>query len=171
MKFRFVLSLALLSLLSTAGMAQTFPKTHLKVVGGLSNLSTYNDYEKPFWTNVVPSLTNGQVTADIKGFNEMGLKGPEVLRLMSQGVIEFGTATLSYFASDNPINEAVDLAGLTLQRHQIAGAFPLWGAGSLLQCRDQGACRHQGQESPYQQPDAGRVRRSAGRCQRDHGFR
>ena len=114
MKFRFVLSLALLSLLSTAGMAQTFPKTHLKVVGGLSNLSTYNDYEKPFWTNVVPSLTNGQVTADIKGFNEMGLKGPEVLRLMSQGVIEFGTATLSYFASDNPINEAVDLAGLTL---------------------------------------------------------
>ena len=114
MKFRFVLSLALLSLLSTAGMAQTFPKTHLKVVGGLSNLTTYNDYEKPFWTNVVPSLTNGQVTADIKGFNEMGLKGPEVLRLMSQGVIEFGTATLSYFASDNPINEAVDLAGLTL---------------------------------------------------------
>ena len=95
MKFRFVLSLALLSLLSTAGMAQTFPKTHLKVVGGLSNLSTYNDYEKPFWTNVVPSLTNGQVTADIKGFNEMGLKGPEVLRLMSQGVIEFGTATPS----------------------------------------------------------------------------
>ena len=52
------------------------------------------------------------MTADIKGFNEMGLKGPEVLRLMSQGVIEFGTATLSYFASDNPINEAVDLAGL-----------------------------------------------------------
>ena len=43
----------------------------------------------------------------------MGLKGPEILRLMSQGVIEFGTATLSYFASDNPINEAIDLAGLT----------------------------------------------------------
>ena len=42
----------------------------------------------------------------------MGLKGPELLRLMSQGVIEFGTATLSYFASDNPINEAIDLAGL-----------------------------------------------------------
>jgi TRAP-type C4-dicarboxylate transport system substrate-binding protein len=92
--------------------SQDLPKTHVKVVGGLSNLTAYNDYEKPFWTKTIPELSRGQVTADIKGFNEMGLKGPEMLRLMSQGVIEFGTATLSYFASDNPINEAVDLAGL-----------------------------------------------------------
>ena len=91
--------------------AQDLPKTQLKVVGGLSNLTAYNDYEKPFWTKTIPELSKGQVTADIKGFNEMGLKGPS-LRLMSQGVIEFGTATLSYFASDNPINEAIDLAGL-----------------------------------------------------------
>lgn len=112
MNKRFILTAALLALISTAGQAQTLPKTQLKVVGGLSNLSAYNDYEKPFWTKVVPSLSNGQITVDIKGFNEMGLKGPELLRLMSQGVIEFGTATLSYFASDNPINEAVDLAGL-----------------------------------------------------------
>jgi len=34
------------------------------------------------------------------------------LRLMGQGVVPFGTATLAYFASDNPINEAIDLAGL-----------------------------------------------------------
>jgi len=100
------------TLLAAAAHAQDLPKTHLKVVGGLSNLTAYNDYEKPFWTKTVPELSKGQVTADIKGFNEMGLKGPELLRLMSQGVIEFGTATLSYFASDNPINEAIDLAGL-----------------------------------------------------------
>ena len=99
-------------LLAGAAHAQDPPKTQLKVVGGLSNLTAYNDYEKPFWTKTIPELSKGQVTADIKGFNEMGLKGPELLRLMSQGVIEFGTATLSYFASDNPINEAIDLAGL-----------------------------------------------------------
>ncbi|OZI53819.1 TRAP transporter substrate-binding protein [Bordetella genomosp. 5] len=95
-----------------AAQAQDLPKTQLKVVGGLSNLTAYNDYEKPFWTKTIPEQSKGQVTADIKGFNEMGLKGPELMRLMSQGVIEFGTATLSYFASDNPINEAIDLAGL-----------------------------------------------------------
>ncbi len=92
--------------------AQELPKTELKVVGGLSNLTAYQDYEVPFWTKTIPELSKGQVTAQIKGFNEMGLKGPELLRLMSQGVVEFGTATLSYFASDNPINEAIDLAGL-----------------------------------------------------------
>ncbi|OZI44886.1 transporter [Bordetella genomosp. 5] len=95
-----------------AAQAQDLPKTQLKVVGGLSNLTAYNDYEKPFWTKTIPEQSKGQVTAEIKGFNEMGLKGPELMRLMSQGVIEFGTATLSYFASDNPINEAIDLAGL-----------------------------------------------------------
>jgi len=113
MKKHAVLSLLLTAAASVSAVhAQELPKTQLKVVGGLSNLSAYNDYEKPFWTKTIPELSKGQVTAEIKGFNEMGLKGPELMRLMSQGVIEFGTATLAYFASDNPINEAVDLAGL-----------------------------------------------------------
>ena len=111
MKKRLVLA-AMATLLACNVSAQDLPKTNVKVVGGLSNLTAYNDFEKPFWTKTIPELSKGKVTADIKGFNEMGLKGPEMLRLMSQGVIEFGTATLSYFASDNPINEAVDLAGL-----------------------------------------------------------
>ena len=112
MKKSLVLAAIAASLLAGVAQAQDLPKTHLKVVGGLSNLTAYNDYEKPFWTKTVPEQSKGQVTADIKGFNEMGLKGPELLRLMSTGVVEFGTATLSYFASDNPINEAIDLAGL-----------------------------------------------------------
>ncbi|PLC54587.1 transporter [Pollutimonas nitritireducens] len=88
------------------------PATQLQVVGGLSNLTAYQNAEQPFWTKTVPELSNGKVTATIKGFNEMGLKGPEILRLIGQGVIPIGTATLAYFASDNPINEAIDLAGL-----------------------------------------------------------
>lgn len=100
------------SLFTQMAQAQELPKTHLKIIGGLSNLVQYTDYEKPFWTKTIPELSKGQVTAEIKGFNEMGLKGPEILRLMSQGVIPFGTATLSYFSGDNPINETIDLAGL-----------------------------------------------------------
>lgn len=96
----------------TAISTESLPKTHVKVVGYLSNVPAYLQFEKPFWTKTVPQLSGGQITADIKSFDEMGLKGPEILRLMSNGVIEFGTATLSYFASDNPINEAVDLAGM-----------------------------------------------------------
>lgn len=108
----FIAAALVASLCAGGAMAQDLPTTKLRVVGGLSNLTAYNDYERPFWTKTIPEASNGKVTAEIKGFNEMGLKGPEVLRLMSQGVIEFGTATLAYFASDNPINEAIDLAGL-----------------------------------------------------------
>lgn len=108
--------LSLLALAATAftatAQAQDLPATKLKVVGGLSNLSLYNDFEKPFWTKTIPEASKGKITADIKGFNDMGLKGPEVMRLMGSGVIEFGTSTLAYFAADNPINEAIDLAGL-----------------------------------------------------------
>lgn len=98
--------------LATTAHAQDLPATKLKVVGALSNLSLYNDFEKPFWVKTIPQASGGKVTADIKGFNDMGLKGPEVIRLMGSGVIEFGTSTLAYFAADNPINEAIDLAGL-----------------------------------------------------------
>jgi len=113
MKKHLALALAASALVASSAVAQDLPKTQLKVVGGLSNLTAYKDFEQPFWTKTIPEKSKGQVTAEIKGFNEMGLKGPELLRLMGQGVIDFGTATLSYFASDNPINEAIDLAGLS----------------------------------------------------------
>lgn len=106
----------LLGLISVNAQAQEItpdlPKTKLTVVGGLSNLTAYQNGELPFWSKTVPELSGGKITVDVKGYNEMGLKGPEVYRLISQGVIPIGTATLAYFASDDPMNEAIDLAGL-----------------------------------------------------------
>lgn len=123
---KFLTAVLVGTFIAGSAVAQDLPRTQLRITGGLSNLSPYNDYEKPFWTQAIPSLSKGQVTAEIKGFNEMGIKGPELLRLMSQGVIEFGTATLSYFAGDNPINEAIDLAGLAPDvktARQVTDAF------------------------------------------------
>lgn len=42
----------------------------------------------------------------------MGLKGPEVLRLMGQGVMEIGATVVAYLAADDPANEMIDVAGL-----------------------------------------------------------
>ncbi|MGA0584745.1 MAG: transporter, partial [Castellaniella sp.] len=65
-------------LLASAAFAQDkvdgLPKTQIQVAGALSNLTLYQNFEQPFWTKTVPELSNGQVTATIKGFNEMGLK-------------------------------------------------------------------------------------------------
>lgn len=96
----------------SAAWAQALPKTHLRVVGSISSLTQYKDYEVPFWTKQLADKSGGAVTAEIKGFNEMGLKGPEVLRLMGQGVMEIGATVMGYLAADDPANEMIDMAGL-----------------------------------------------------------
>jgi len=96
----------------TPALAQEYKKTELNVVGSFSNLTVYQNHEYPFWTQTLPGLTGGKVTANIKGMNEMGLKGPELLRLMNRGVVMFGASVLLYFAGDNPVNEAIDIAGI-----------------------------------------------------------
>lgn len=92
--------------------AQDLPRTHLKVVGAWGNLSQYKNFEQPFWTREIPEKSKGAITAEITPFNEMGLKGAEIFRLMRLGVIDFGSTVLGYVAGDDARNEAIDLAGL-----------------------------------------------------------
>lgn len=95
-----------------SAVAEPLPRTHLKVVGAWGNLSQYKNFEQPFWTRIIPEKSNGQITAEITPFNEMGLKGAEIFRLMRLGVIDFGSTVLGYVAGDDARNEAIDLAGL-----------------------------------------------------------
>jgi TRAP-type C4-dicarboxylate transport system substrate-binding protein len=114
--FRMVFGLfglaVLLSSLFSPAMAQLLPQTELKVVGGLSSRPGYTEIEQPFWNQTIAERSEGAVTAQIKGFDELGLKGQELLRLMRQGVIEFGTVPLSYYAREVSLFEAIDIAGL-----------------------------------------------------------
>ena len=54
--------------------AQPLPKTQLQVVGSISSLPQYKEFEVPFWTKTLGEKSNGAISAEIKGFNEMGLK-------------------------------------------------------------------------------------------------
>ncbi|MBF6618118.1 TRAP transporter substrate-binding protein [Pollutimonas thiosulfatoxidans] len=108
-----LLSLALAASVSTIAVAEDLPKAKLNVVGSWSNLSQYKDFEYPFWTKEIPEKSNGAITAQIKGLNELGLKGGEIGRLMQQGVIQFASIPPGYLASDDPRNEVIDLAGLS----------------------------------------------------------
>jgi TRAP-type C4-dicarboxylate transport system substrate-binding protein len=104
--------IALIFALSNPVEAQLQPQTELKVVGGLSSRPAYKEVEEPFWSETLRLRSNGAVTAQIKGFDEVGLKGKELFRLMRQGVIEFGTIPVSFYTSELPILEAMDIAGL-----------------------------------------------------------
>ncbi len=109
------LALAGVVLAGLAGnaVAQEMPKTALKVVGAWGNLTQYKSFEQPFWTKEINEKSKGAITAEITPFNEMGLKGAEIFRLMRLGVIDFGSTVLGYVAADDARNEAVDLAGLS----------------------------------------------------------
>lgn len=96
-----------------AAQAQSSPKVSLQVVGNLGITTQYKELEAPFWTKDIPAATGGAITASIKPWNEMGLKGPEVFRLLGQGVFDVGTTQLGFVAGDNAINDATDLAGVS----------------------------------------------------------
>jgi TRAP-type C4-dicarboxylate transport system substrate-binding protein len=104
--------LGALALSTGLAHAQELPKTNLKVVGAWGNLSQYKNFEQPFWSKEITEKSKGAITAEITPFNEMGLKGAEIFRLMRLGVIDFGSTVLGYVAGDDARNEAIDLAGL-----------------------------------------------------------
>jgi len=98
---------------SGAAQSQTSPKVNFQVVGNLGITTQFQEMERPFWTKGITDATNGAITATIKPWNEMGLKGNEVYKLLSQGVFDVGTTQLGFVAGDNAINDATDLAGVS----------------------------------------------------------
>lgn len=93
-------------------LAQTYTKINLNVVGNIGITTQSQELEQPLWNKVIPAATNGNVTAQIKPWNEMGLKGGEVMKLLRQGLYDVGTTQLGFLAGDNAINDAIDLAGV-----------------------------------------------------------
>lgn len=85
----------------------------LRIVGGLAGVNQYTRQEEPFWTQELPKLTGGKVSAEIVPFDRAGIRGQEMLRLMQLGVVPFGTALLGLTAAQEPLFAAPDLAGLS----------------------------------------------------------
>lgn len=83
-----------------------------KVVGTWGNLASWNDLEKPLWAEKLPAATGGKLTGSAIPITEAGLKGGEVMRLLSLGVFEVAHGLGSYVASDNPAIEGVDLSSI-----------------------------------------------------------
>lgn len=120
---RKVLGLAAgLSMAAAAGAAAAadLPETTVNVVGNIGITTQYKELEAPFWTEKLPAASDGAIKATIKPWNEMGLKGPEVFRLLKQGLFDVGTTQLGFMAGDAPINDATDLAGLSPTIEQFA---------------------------------------------------
>lgn len=127
---RIALHLVVLCLLVIAAWpldlrAQTEAPVRLRIVGGLGSLNQYTRHEFPFWTQALPRLSGGRMSAEIVPFDQAGLSGTEMLRLIQIGAVPFGTALLPLVAAQDPELGAPDLAGLnpdmaTLRNHMSA---------------------------------------------------
>ncbi len=106
-----------IELATVAGLAlcagSAFADTSVNVAGNLGITTQSKTLEAPFWNEDITNASDGRITANFKPWNEMGLKGPEVFRLLGQGVVNIATAQLGHHAGDAPINDATDLAGLS----------------------------------------------------------
>lgn len=105
-------TLAAFALLAAPAAAQDLPRTSFNAVGSIGTLSMYLDQEKPFWETTIPARSGGALTVTVKPFTELGFKGPEIFRLVSQGTLQFATTVLNYNSGEVPMNEAADLVGL-----------------------------------------------------------
>jgi TRAP-type C4-dicarboxylate transport system substrate-binding protein len=92
-----------------AGTPETnLPETHLRIAGGLADVSQFTKYEKPFWSKRVGELSGGRITAEISAFDRSGIRAQDMLRLIELGVVPFGTMLISA-STDTPELGVVDL--------------------------------------------------------------
>lgn len=113
-----ILAVLLAGCCGTAAFAQVAPSApeaaveRLRIVGGLAGVNQYVRHEEPFWTRELPRLTGGRASAEIVSFDRAGFRGQEMLRLIQQGMVPFGTLLLTVTAAQEPELAAPDLAGL-----------------------------------------------------------
>ncbi len=108
--------------------AQAIPPVaqHLRIVGGLGALNQYTRHEEPFWARELARMSGGRASAEIVAFDRAGIRGQEMLRLVQQGAVPFGTSLLNLSAVHDAEFGAPDLAGLNPDMATLrlnAGAF------------------------------------------------
>nr|WP_297399978.1 TRAP transporter substrate-binding protein [uncultured Marinobacter sp.] len=98
-----------LSLAGASAQAQDIDNTSLSYVGSWSSLSLYQNFEKPFWADHIPDASDGQISTKVTTFDQMGLGGGEVYRLMAQDIIDVTSTVADYAVAGAPELEGLDM--------------------------------------------------------------
>lgn len=112
----------------TATPASTADLPELKVKGiGLNSktIVSFGD-EVPFWNETIPEASGGKITAEFSPIDLAGIKDPQIMRMTTLGVTDFGAGDISKMAGDDPVFEGCDLAGLALDIEAARAACEAW---------------------------------------------
>src|SRR5690606_16662070 len=100
---------ALTALTAGTAWSQDLPDTQLTFVGSWSGLSLHRNFERPFWGEHIPGASGGAIQVEVTTFDQMGLGGSEVYRLLSNGVFDMGATVADYTVEDSPELEGLDM--------------------------------------------------------------
>jgi TRAP-type C4-dicarboxylate transport system substrate-binding protein len=128
-KVAFAAGLATLAvaLTGTAG-AQDLPKLHFKALIHDSPSPHVKLVETPFWNEVIPKASGGQITADANPLDQLGVADEAVLRLLKLGAFDFASFDIVKLGGDDPRFEGCDLSGLTFTFEQARAGCNAWRA-------------------------------------------
>lgn len=103
----------LTTLAAGALVAQEIASVNLKVSGGNRTQNQFRYIQEPFFNEKLSEASGGAITTTFGSLDDLGIQGPEVLRLLSLGMFDISEGTLSYMAGEAPQFESLDLPGLT----------------------------------------------------------
>ncbi len=122
-------SLCAALLLPLASQADELEAITLSVVGTWSGLPLHRQFEAPFWNETLPAASNGAVTVNLTTFDQMGVAGSDVFRLLNSGVFDIGATVADYTVSDAPELEALDVPLVATEadaaRRMVEAARPM----------------------------------------------
>jgi TRAP-type C4-dicarboxylate transport system substrate-binding protein len=95
-------------------LAQDLPETDMNVVGAWGMVSMYTDFTQPFFSETLPAASGGAISTEIRPFNELGMDGSEIIRLISAGTLQYAETAMGYLIGDNAMNAGNDLPGIAM---------------------------------------------------------
>lgn len=114
---------------SVPAAAQDIEPVTLSVVGSWSSLPLHKSFEAPFWTETLPAASNGAITVELTTFDQMGVAGSDVYRLLGDGVFDVGTTVADYIVGDAPALEGLDVPLVATSaedaRAMVEAAWPM----------------------------------------------
>jgi TRAP-type C4-dicarboxylate transport system substrate-binding protein len=111
--FRSTLAAAAVWSFTTVGaVAQELPEAAISVIGSTDQSVMHKTIERPFWTETIPTTSNGAITVDFRGLLTSGLKGPEIVRLLRSGALSVAHGVFASVAADDETFSGVDIPGL-----------------------------------------------------------
>lgn len=96
-----------LALVLLLAPAPALAQETISAVGSWSSLPLHREYEVPFWTETLPGAADVEV--QLTTFDQMGVAGGDVFRLLGQGVFDVGMTVADYTVGDAPELEGLDV--------------------------------------------------------------